>query len=136
MEELLQHLLDQVEGAFAAAIGTLDGLLVEGARRRRVDLEAAVAEHAALLRQVKAAYAGSLGTPRVHELLVGGHPVVGYVHVVRRAGPRPQGPVPRGKGHEDLFLLLLMAPEANLGQARLQTAKAVEKLAEGAGWLT
>lgn len=74
MEELLQHLLDQVEGAFAAAIGTLDGLLVEGARRRRVDLEAAVAEHAALLRQAKAAYAGSLGTPRVHELLVGGPP--------------------------------------------------------------
>ena len=80
-------------------------------------------------------YSGQV-CPRVHELLVGGHPVVGYVHVVRRAGPRPQGPVPRGKEHEDLFLLLLMAPEANLGQARLQTAKAVEKLAEVAGWLT
>ena len=43
MEELLQHLLDRVEGAFAAAIGTRDGLRVEGTRRRRVDLEAAVA---------------------------------------------------------------------------------------------
>lgn len=136
MEELLQHLLDHVEGAFAAAIGTLDGLLVEGARRRRVDLEAAVAEHAALLRQAKAAYAGSLGTPRVHELLVGGNPVVGYVHVVRRAGPGPQKPSPRGQEHEELFLLLLLGPEANLGQARVQTAKAVEKLAEVAGWLT
>lgn len=136
MEELLQHLLDQVEGAFAAAIGTLDGLLVEGVRRRRVDLEAAVAEHAALLRQARAAYAGSLGTPRVQELLVGGHPVVGYAHVVRRAGPNPQGPLPRGKGPEELFLLLLMGPGANLGQARVQTAKAVEKLAEVAGWLT
>ncbi|WP_038058201.1 roadblock/LC7 domain-containing protein [Thermus amyloliquefaciens] len=132
MEELLQHLLDQVEGAFAAAIGTLDGLLVEGARRRRVDLEAAVAEHAALLRQAKAAYAGSLGTPRVQELLVGGHPVVGYAHVVRRAGPNPQ----RGTGPEELFLLLLMGPDANLGQARWQTAKAAGKLAEVAGWLT
>ncbi|WP_114312907.1 roadblock/LC7 domain-containing protein [Thermus caldifontis] len=136
MEELLQHLLDQVEGAFAAAIGTLDGLLVEGVRRKRVDLEAAVAEHAALLRQAKAAYAGSLGTPRVQELLVGGHPVVGYAHVVRRAGPGPQRPLPRGKGPEELFFLLLMGPDANLGQARRQTAKAVEKLAEVAGWLT
>lgn len=136
MEEILQHLLEQVEGAFATAIGTLDGLLVEGARRRRVDLEAAVAEHAALLRQAKAAYAGSLGTPQVHELLVGGHPVVGYVHVVGRTGPKPKGAPPREHGHEELFLLLLMGPEANLGQARLQMAKATERLAEVAGWLT
>ncbi|WP_243027516.1 hypothetical protein [Thermus albus] len=136
MEEVLHHLLDQVEGAFAAAIGTLDGLLVEGVRRKRVDLEAAVAEHAALLRQAKAAYAGSLGTPRVQELLVGGHPVVGYAQMVRKANPRPQGALPRGEHHEELFLLLLMQPEANLGQARLQTAKAAEKLAEVAGWLT
>ncbi len=136
MEEVLHHLLDQVEGAFAAAIGTLDGLLVEGVRRKRVDLEAAVAEHAALLRQAKAAYAGSLGTPRVQELLVGGHPVVGYAQMVRKASPRPQGAFPQGQGLEELFLLLLMKPEANLGQARLQTAKTAEKLAEVAGWLT
>ncbi|GAB5603421.1 hypothetical protein FJNA_19470 [Thermus sp. FJN-A] len=128
MEDLLEGLLDRVEGAFAAAIGTLDGLLVEGVRRRRVDLEAAVAEHAALLRQAKAAYAGSLGTPRVQELLVAGHPVVGYACMVR-ATPRP-------KPREDLFLLLLMAPEGNLGQARLQSAKTMEGLAEVAGWLT
>lgn len=30
MEELLQGLLDRVDGAFAAGIATLDGLLVEG----------------------------------------------------------------------------------------------------------
>jgi len=33
--ELLQDLLDRVEGSLAAAIGTADGLLVEGVRRRR-----------------------------------------------------------------------------------------------------
>lgn len=136
MEDLLQDLLDRVEGALAAAIGTLDGLLVEGVRRKRLDLEAAVAEHAALFRQAKAAYSRSLGTARVHELLVGGHPVVGYAHAVRPFRPRPQGTSPKGQDPEELFLLLLLGPEANLGQARLQTAKTVEKLAEVAGWLT
>jgi len=53
--ELLQDLLDRVEGSLAAAIGTADGLLVEGVRKRPLDLEAAIAEHAALWRQARAA---------------------------------------------------------------------------------
>lgn len=70
--ELLQDLLDRVEGSLAAAIGTADGLLVEGVRKRPLDLEAAIAEHAALWRQARAAYARSLGAEEVGELLVGG----------------------------------------------------------------
>ncbi|GGM96919.1 hypothetical protein GCM10007092_08260 [Thermus composti] len=124
MEEALQGLLDRVEGAFAAGLGTLEGLLVEGVRRRRVDLEAAIAEHAALLRQARSAYAGSLGSPRVEELLVGGHPVVGYA---RMLGP---------SSREELFLLLLLSPEANLGRARLEAAKTAGRLLEVVGWPT
>ncbi|AEV15618.1 MAG: hypothetical protein NZ846_05330 [Thermus sp.] len=128
MEELLQSLLDRVEGSFAAALGTLDGLLVEGVRRRRVDLEAAIAEHAALLRQAGRAYAGALGSPQIQELLVVGHPVVGYARMARATpGLTPQ---------ESLFLLVLMGPEANLGQARLQATQVAERLAEVTGWLT
>jgi len=134
-EALLHELLDRVDGAFAAALGTLEGLLVEGVGRRRVDLEAAVAEHAALLRQARAAYAGSLGTPRVEELLVGGHPVVGYARMVRPSGS-PSRTVSSPRGPTDLFLLLLLSAEGNLGQARFQAAKAADKLAEVAGWLT
>ncbi|AFV75418.1 hypothetical protein YIM1640_03230 [Thermus oshimai] len=126
MEEVLQTLLDRVEGAWAAALGTLDGLLVEGAKRRRVDLEAAIAEHAALLRQAGRAYAQSLGSPRVEELLVHGGHVVGYARMVR-GGPN----VNTG----DLFLLLLLPPEANLGQARLMTGWAAERILEAA-WRT
>ncbi|SDE41380.1 Predicted regulator of Ras-like GTPase activity, Roadblock/LC7/MglB family [Thermus arciformis] len=127
-ETLLHELLTRVDGAFAAALGTLEGLLVEGVGRRRVDLEAAVAEHAALLRQAQAAYAGSLFTPRVEELLVGGHPVVGYARMVGARSPSREG-----KG---LFLLLLLEAGGNLGQARRQAAKAAERLLEVAGWLT
>jgi predicted regulator of Ras-like GTPase activity (Roadblock/LC7/MglB family) len=119
-EDLLQKLLDRVEGAHAAAIGTLEGLLVEGVKRRRLDLEAAIAEHAALLRQAQGAYAHTLGTPRVHELLVGGNPVIGYARMLG----------------EDLFLLLLLGPGANLGQARLQAGHLGENLREVMGWPT
>ena len=94
--ELLQDLLDRVEGSLAAAIGTADGLLVEGVRKRPLDLEAAIAEHAALWRQARAAYARSLGAEEVGELLVGGTGVVGYLRSMRTRDPEP------------LFLLLLL----------------------------
>ncbi|VCU52281.1 hypothetical protein TTHN1_00026 [Thermus thermophilus] len=117
--ELLQDLLDQVEGSLAAAIGTPDGLLVEGVRKRPLDLEAAIAEHAALWRQARAAYARSLGAEEVGELLVGGTGVVGYLRSMRTRDPEP------------LFLLLLLAPEANLGQARLAARRLLDR---AGGW--
>jgi predicted regulator of Ras-like GTPase activity (Roadblock/LC7/MglB family) len=120
VEDLLQELLYRVEGAHAAAIGNLEGLLVEGVKRRRVDLEAAIAEHAALLRQARAAYASALGSPTLQELWVGASPVVGYARMLG----------------EELFLLLLLSPEANLGQARLQAARLGSALGEVTGWLT
>jgi len=120
VEDLLQELLYRVEGAHAAAIGNLEGLLVEGVKRRRVDLEAAIAEHAALLRQARAAYASALGSPTLQELWVGASPVVGYARMLG----------------EELFLLLLLSPEANLGQARLQAARVGSALGEVTGWLT
>jgi len=120
VEDLLQELLYRVEGAHAAAIGNLEGLLVEGVKRRRVDLEAAIAEHAALLRQARAAYASALGSPTLQELWVGASPVVGYARMLGKK----------------LFLLLLLSPEANLGQARLQAARVGSALGEVTGWLT
>jgi predicted regulator of Ras-like GTPase activity (Roadblock/LC7/MglB family) len=120
VEDLLQELLYRVEGAHAAAIGNLEGLLVEGVKRRRVDLEAAIAEHAALLRQARAAYASALGSPTLQELWVGASPVAGYARMLG----------------QELFLLLLLSPEANLGQARLQAARVGSALGEVTGWLT
>ena len=111
--ELLQDLLDQVEGSLAAAIGTPDGLLVEGVRKRPLDLEAAIAEHAALWRQARAAYARSLGTG-----------VVGYLRSMRTRDPEP------------LFLLLLLTPEANLGQARLAARRLLDRAGGVVAWPT
>ena len=122
--ELLQDLLDRVEGSLAAAIGTADGLLVEGVRTRPLDLEAAIAEHAALWRQARAAYARSLGAEEVGELLVGGTGVVGYLRSMRTRDPEP------------LFLLLLLTPEANLGQARLAARRLLDRAGGVVAWPT
>ncbi len=105
-----------MEGSYA--IGNLEGLPVEGAQRPRVDLEAATAEHAAPLGHARAVYAGTLGAPRAQGLLVGGSPVVGYA---RMLGEDP---------------LLLLRPEAHLGQAGLQAARVGSTLLEVTGWPT
>lgn len=120
MKEGLAELLDRVDGGVAAALADGDGLLIEGFSKRRLDLEAAVAEHAALLRQAQAAYAKTLGSPRLEELLVLGQGVVGYARVYS----------------EDLFLLLLLAPGGNLGQARLQAGRFLQTLEKEAVWRT
>lgn len=88
-------------------------------RKRPLDLRAAIAEHAALWRQARAAYARSLGAEEVGELLVGGTGVVGYLRSMRTRDPEP------------LFLLLLLTPEANLGQARLAARRLLDRAGGG-----
>ncbi len=120
MREALVALLDRVDGGIAAALADMDGLLIEGFSKKRLDLEAAAAEHAALLSQARAAYAKSLGSPRLEELLVSGQGVVGYARVYS----------------ETFFLLLLLAPGGNLGQARLQAGRFLQTLQSEAVWRT
>ncbi len=117
LEERLYELLDRVEGAIAALLASEEGLLVEGVRKRKVDLEALAAEHAALLRQAQRAYAASLGTQTVGEILVASSQVVGYAKTL-------------GQG---LFLLLLLEGGANWGQARLQAERIGRNLKEVGG---
>ncbi len=117
-EHVLSSLVVRIEGAIAAAVGGLDGLLVEGfTRRKTVDLAAAVAEHAGLLRSSREAYAGSLGASRVRELCVWADQLVGYARLI----------------DEEYFLLLLLEPDANLGKTRVVSSQAVGALKEVLG---
>lgn len=125
MREALSELLDRVDGGIAIALADRDGLLIEGLSKRRLDLEAAVAEHAALLREAQAAYARSLGSPGLEELLVSGQGIMGYARLY-----------PASKDQAALFLLFLLAPGGNLGQARLQAGRFLETLAKEAVWRT
>lgn len=99
----LTQLVTDVDGAWAAAIGGLDGLLVEGHAAADADLGLLVAEHAGLMRAANAAYGDTLagGSPR--ELYLRGERLSVYLHPIT-----PQ-----------FFLMLALDGRSNLGQARL-----------------
>ncbi|WP_034383677.1 roadblock/LC7 domain-containing protein [Deinococcus sp. YIM 77859] len=109
----LRELVADVDGAWAAAIGGLDGLLVEGHSAANTDLNLLVAEHAGLLRAAQTAYGGTLGVGNACELYLRGERLSVYLHPIT----------------PDFFLLLALDGRSNLGQARLygrETARQLE----------
>ena len=111
LNELTQLVAD-VDGAWAAAIGGLDGLLVEGHSVAEVSLDLLVAEHAGLLRAVSDAYS-MVGGGAARELYVRGESLSVFLQPV----------------NENFFVLLALDGRANLGQARLYGRAAAAKLA-------
>lgn len=108
----LSQLVTDVNGAWAAAIGGLDGLLVEGHALADTDLNLLVAEHAGMLRAVGAAYTQTLGGGQTRELYVRGENLSVFLQPI---------------GH-DFFLLLALDARSNLGQARLYGRDAARRL--------
>lgn len=114
-EAVLSNMVVEVGGLYAAAVGGVDGLMIEGfSRTQVVDLESAVAEHAGLLRTTRERYAATMSAPEIREWLAVGESIVGYV--------RPIG--------DEYFLLCVGSSEVNLGQLRLKTLQAADLLKE------
>ena len=112
-EAVLSNLVVEVGGLYAAALGGVDGLMIEGfSRAQAVDLESAVAEHAGLLRATRERYAATMSTPAIQEWLAVGDPIVGYVRPVS----------------DEYFLLCVASPEVDLGQLRLKATQAADVL--------
>jgi len=112
-ETILSNLVVDVEGLYAAAVGGVDGLLIEGfSRTSAVDLESAVAEHAGLLRATRDSYAVAMGTPTIKEWWAVGQPLMGYVTPLS----------------DEYFLLCVGGPEVNLGRLRVKARQAAEAL--------
>ncbi len=117
MGQMLQQLTDlvrDVDGAWAAAIGGLDGLLVEGHSVTDVSLDLLVAEHAGLMRAASDAY-GMVGGGEAREMYIRGESLSVFVQPIT---------------HDFFVLLALEDGRANLGQARLY-ARAAARALEG-----
>ncbi|MBZ9712853.1 MULTISPECIES: roadblock/LC7 domain-containing protein [Deinococcus] len=112
MLDHLSQLVKDVDGAWAAAIAGLDGLLIEGHSTTDTDLSLLVAEHAGLFRVARSAYDMTLGGGQTRELYVRGERLAVYLHPVKT----------------DYFLLLAIDGRSNLGQARLYGRDAARKL--------
>lgn len=109
----LKQLVSDVDGAWAAAIGGLDGLLVEGHTPTHTDLNLLVAEHAGMLRVVHAAYTQTVNGGPTREMYVRGENLSVFLQPI----------------NEQFFLLLAMDGRSNLGQSRLYTRAAAQRLA-------
>ena len=93
----------QTRVAWAAAIGSLDGLLVDSHATAPGDLNLLVAEHAGLLRAAQSAYPHPLGGGETRELYLRGESMSVYLLPI----------------NSEFFLLLALDGHSNLGQARL-----------------
>jgi predicted regulator of Ras-like GTPase activity (Roadblock/LC7/MglB family) len=114
LDEILALVVEQVDGALAAAVAGMDGLLVEQYPHDQKDLAPVAAELTNVLSSSRAAMAGRLDAGELRELIVGCERRVGYVRLL-------------GK---DLFCLIILEADGNLGKARLYGVQAAERLAE------
>ncbi|WP_291426676.1 roadblock/LC7 domain-containing protein [Deinococcus sp.] len=110
----LTQLVSEVDGAWAAAIGGLDGLLVEGYTPTTTDLNLLVAEHAGMLRSANGVYTQTLGGGLTRELYIRGENLSVFLRPI----------------NADFFLLLALDGRSNLGQSRLYSREAARRLGE------
>ena len=115
LDQHLSQLVSDVDGAWGAAIGGFDGLLIESFGSGSVDLGLLVAEHAGLMRAAFGAYENTLAGGKVREFYLRGDHLSAYS-------------LPVG---EDLFLMVVFeGNRTNLGQARLYGIDTAKKLKE------
>ena len=115
LDKVLSNLVSNVDGAIGAAIGGMDGLLVEQfSNDAKLDLSSVVAEHSNLLRNASIAYSSSLDAGEVSEILIVSQKLLGYTKQITH----------------DFFLTLTLEPNGNIGKARLMSELALKSLRE------
>jgi uncharacterized protein len=113
LDEILSNLVSNVDGALGAALGGMDGLLIEQfSNDAKLNLGNVIAEHSNLLRNARIAYAVSLSAGEVNELLIASDKLIGFTKRIT----------------EDFFVTLILEPSGNIGKARLLLDQAVRRL--------
>lgn len=114
LDEILATLESQVDGATAAAVGSMDGLVVEQSGSQAHLLPAFVAELTNVLNASRAALTQRLSAGGLNELILSAESQVAYVRVL----------------NQDLFCVILMEAGGNLGKARLYSGFAGKRILE------
>src|SRR5690554_6413431 len=114
LDEILARLTDQVDGSIAAAVGGMDGLVVEQAGGARDELMAFVAELTNVLTSSSAALADRVGSGPLQEVILSAQHNVAYVRILDR----------------DLYVVLLLEAGGNIGKARLYSGYAGKRILE------
>jgi uncharacterized protein len=115
LDELLTSLVNDVDGALGAAIGGMDGLLIEQyAADPSLNLDTIIAEHANILKSIKAAYSNSLTAGNVTEIMITAEQILGFTKEIT----------------SEFFLTIIIEPKGNVGKARLLGQQAAGRIRE------
>ena len=114
LDEILAGLTDQVDGSLAAAVGGMDGLIVEHAGGARDELAAFVAELTNVLASGAMALSGRLDGGPLQEVILGAERRLAYVRIL----------------NADLYCVLLLEASGNIGKARLYSDFAGKRILE------
>ncbi|MEM6429202.1 MAG: hypothetical protein AAF708_08180 [Deinococcota bacterium] len=112
LDQILAYLVDNIDGTLAAAVGGMDGLLIEQYPPQSDDLSAVTAEQTNVLNNTSLAYSEALSGGNLHEIIVTADNLVGYTRLLG----------------EELFCLIVMEPKGNIGKARLYSEQAAKRI--------
>jgi uncharacterized protein len=113
LDEILAYLVDNIDGAMAAFVGSSDGLLIEQYPQQTQDLSAVAAQWTNVLVAL-GNVANSLKAGKLEETMMTTEKVVAYARVV----------------NDDLFCVVMMNPSGNIGKARMFSQKVSQNLLE------
>jgi uncharacterized protein len=113
LDQILSNLVANVDGAIGAALGGMDGLLIEQfSNDAKLNLSNVIAEHSNLLRSAKIAYAVSLHAGEVSEIQISSEKLIGFTKRIT----------------DDFFVTLVLEPSGNIGKAKLLLEQASRHL--------
>lgn len=114
LDELLPFLVDNVDGATVAAVGGMDGLLIEQYPQSERDLSATAAQLSNVITAARGTIQDGLEGGNVKELMITAEKAISYVRML----------------NQDLFCVIVMNPAGNIGKARLYTDQVADKILE------
>jgi predicted regulator of Ras-like GTPase activity (Roadblock/LC7/MglB family) len=114
LDDILANLVDRVDGATAAAVGSMDGLLIEQSVTQGQDLAPLVAELTNLLSGGKRALGSHVAGGPLSELILTAEQLVTYTRLL----------------DSTLFCVIIIEAGGNLGKARLYARQAARSILE------
>ncbi len=118
LDTALSQMVGNIDGALGAALGGMDGLLVEQfAGNNKINLATVIAEHANILKNARIAYSGSLAAGNIKEVLVTAENMLGYTRQI----------------NNEFFLTVVLDPKGNIGKARILSERAARQIQEMLG---
>ena len=114
LDQTLATLVENIDGALVAAVGGMDGLIIEQYPQQEQDLSGITAEQTNILTTAKSIYVERLKGGNLQEFIVTAENLIAYTRLL----------------NSELFCLIVMNPSGNIGKVRLYSEQAQTRILE------